>query len=125
MLAYSYQQNVFPLFSELKNKTNEGYQTVSKRALPLTGAIYFAVSIICGLMFGANLESSVLLSIGEARYGANDDKIFWEAYICQVSFMLVIMCHIPFIFFSAKEALLITVDEWKRQSISNALWHKL
>ena len=25
MLAYSYQQNVFPIYSELRNKTNEGY----------------------------------------------------------------------------------------------------
>lgn len=25
MLAYSYQQNVFPIYSELKNKTNEEY----------------------------------------------------------------------------------------------------
>ena len=25
MLAYSYQQNVFPIYQELKNKTNEEY----------------------------------------------------------------------------------------------------
>jgi len=25
MLAYSYQQNVFPIYSELKNKTNDEY----------------------------------------------------------------------------------------------------
>ena len=25
MLAYSYQQNVFPIYSELRDKTNEGY----------------------------------------------------------------------------------------------------
>ena len=25
MLAYSYQQNVFPIYSELRNKTNDGY----------------------------------------------------------------------------------------------------
>lgn len=125
MLAYSYQQNVFPIFSELKNKTNEEYQKISLRALPLTGSIYFAVGILCTLMFGSNLESSVLLNIGQARFKDDPSKSFWEAYICQISFMCVLMCHIPFIFFSGKEALLTVIDEIQRKSISNALWHKL
>ena len=50
---------------------------------------------------------------------------FWEAYIVQISFMIVIACHIPFIFFGGKEALCILIDEIDRKSISNALWHKL
>ena len=48
----------------------------------MTGSIYFAVGILCALMFGKNLESSVLLNIGEARWAGNPDKAFWEAYIC-------------------------------------------
>ena len=122
MLAYSYQQNVFPIFSELRNKTNSEYQAVSKRGLPLTATIYFLVGIICTLMFGEGLESSVLLNVGELRH---DGKAYWEAYISQVSFMLALSCHIPFIFYSGKEAMLIVIDEIQRKSISNALWHKL
>lgn len=51
--------------------------------------------------------------------------MFWEAVIVQISFMVVLTCHIPFIFFSGKEALCICIDELDRKSISSALWHKL
>lgn len=125
MLAYSYQQNVFPIFSELRTKTNAEYQRVSLRGLPITASIYFLVGTICTLMYGDNLESSVLLNIGDARHSNDDTKSFWEGYICQIAFMIVLFCHIPFIFFSGKEAMLIMIDELQRKSISSALWHKL
>ena len=78
-------------------------------------------------MFGKNLKSSVLLNIGEARWASDltESKSFLEAYICQVSFMAVLMCHIPFIFFSGKEAVLSVADELHRKSISNSLRHKM
>lgn len=125
MLAYSYQQNVLPIFTELKTKTLEEYEKVSKRALPLTGSIYFAVGVICSLSFAPHIESSILLNIGDARHKDDPNKGFWEAYICQITFMMVLMCHIPFIYFTGKQAMLTVFDEVMRKSISNALWHKL
>ena len=74
-------------------------------------------------MFGDDLKSSVLLNIGSAK--TDNDSYFWEAIIVQISFMIVLVCHIPFIFFSGKEALCIMIDEIQRKSISSALWHKL
>lgn len=123
LLAYSYQQNVFPIFTELKVKTNEAYDKVAFLGLGLTSIIYLSVSLICLFMFGASLQGSVLLNIGNAHTA--DGGIYWEALIVQISFMIVLVCHVPFIFFSGKEALCIMIDEIQRKSISSALWHKL
>ena len=67
MLSYSYQQNIFAIYSELRNKTNAEYQKISRRGLPFTGLFYLIIAVICCLMFGPNLESSVLLNIGRLR----------------------------------------------------------
>ena len=83
------------------------------------------VGTLCALMFGDTLQSSVLNNIGQAKHNNDPGKSFWEGYICQIAFMIVLMCHVPFVFFSGKEALLILIDEMLRKSISNALWHKL
>jgi hypothetical protein len=61
--------------------------------------------------------------INNVKLGAENK--FFEAYIVQISFMIVIACHIPFIFYSGKEGLCILIDELDRKSISNVLWHKL
>lgn len=88
----------------------------------LTAVIYTTVGLICLFMFGTETESSVLLNVG--TYHPNG-VTFWQAYVTQVSFMIVLMCHIPFIFYAGKEGLLIIIDELDRKSISSAMWHKI
>ena len=77
MLAYSYQQNVFLIYSSLKNKTNEEYEKVSLCGTALTAVIYFSIAIVTIYMFAFGVETQVLLNIGRAR--TPDGKAFVEA----------------------------------------------
>jgi hypothetical protein len=80
-------------------------------------------------MFGDNARkySTVLLCIEhECRLNA-DNKFECPAisFILRAMFLLVLSAHIPFIFFSGKEGLLIIVDECSRRTVSKALDYKI
>jgi len=126
MVAYAYQQNVFPIYSALKDKSIGGYAASSKRAFLFAICAYYIVALLGIFLFGLNIKSSILLNFGDPEYfDPNTGKPYWESTIIQISFMIVLLAHIPFIFFPGKEGLCILVDEYQRQSISNVLWHKL
>lgn len=76
--------------------------------------IYTIVGFLSIFMFGSALHSSVLDNIGEERR-------LWESYLLRSAFLVVIGCHIPFVFFAGKESLLIIIDELDRKSVSRAL----
>jgi amino acid permease len=118
-VAFGYQQNAFPIFESLKNKTIPEYQKGSVIGLTFCVTIYIGVAICGLLLFGDTLQSSVLINFGEIR--TPNGKPEWMSAIIQAAFIILLMCHIPFIFFAGKEALLIMVDELDRASISDQL----
>mmetsp|Transcript_111993 Transcript_111993/g.154659 ORF Transcript_111993/g.154659 Transcript_111993/m.154659 type:complete len:141 (+) Transcript_111993:780-1202(+) len=119
MVAYSYLQNIFPIYDELQHQSPQHYNKIATTALSLTGLLYISVGLVSIYMFGDCLQSSVLINIG-VETPAN-----WESYVVRIAFMIVLACHIPFIFYMGKESTLIIVDEINRKSISSALVLKL
>lgn len=64
----------------------------------------------------------MLNNIGQKYEGG---KVYWEAYLMQAIFLVIMACHIPFVNFAGKESLLIIVDEAHRKSISATISLKL
>lgn len=77
--------------------------------------IYATLSIAAMFLFGKKLGQSILINVG-MKY--EDDKIYWEAYAMQVFFLVILACHIPYLYFSGKESILIIIDEIMRGSTS-------
>ena len=81
----------------------------------------FVMYLTCGLLglffYGSALHDNILDNIGEAEN--------LQSYVLRIVFVLVLGCHIPFIFFQSKEAVLIIVDEYNRKSISKELEGRL
>jgi hypothetical protein len=74
--------------------------------------------VVSVLLFGEQItvmSTNIILNINRENI-VDPDR--WESYILRILFMLVLACHIPFIFFSGKESLLIIIDEIDRKSIS-------
>lgn len=95
---------------------------VNNYGLLLTIIIYIIVVFISIAMFGSNISSVILENIGTSSFIKNGvTHYYWEGYVCNIIFLVLLSCHIPVIFFFGKEGLLIIIDELDRKSISNAL----
>ena len=83
--------------------------------------IYTFLAIVGCLLFGemvTAVNANIILNINREH---DVDPKRWESFILRILFMIVLGCHIPFIFFSGKEGLLIIIDEIDRKSISKTL----
>jgi len=79
------------------------------------------LSVVSVFLFGQQIEvmNANILNNINVEYKIN--PIHWESFVLRILFVIVLACHIPFIFFSGKEAMLIIIDEVDRLSVSKTL----
>lgn len=106
------------MLNSLKSQTNSECIKACDIALGSSSFIYFVIGLLGVFVFGSHLEENVLLNVGNMQGR-------WESYLLRIIFLIVLGCHVPFIFFSGKESVLIIIDEIMRNSISKALKEKI
>lgn len=82
-------------------------------SLGMAFGIYVSFSLISIFKFGGPIFESILDNV--------DEDTDFESYIIRVLFLIVLACHVPYIFFSGKESLCIIVDEIMRGKMTKAL----
>lgn len=86
-------------------------------AMLMTVMIYTTTSLLSVYLFGSSMDTNVLVNV--AAEGVN-----WGSVFVRVAFAIVLACHIPYVFFYGKEAVLIVVDEVINHSTSAELQKK-
>jgi amino acid permease len=71
LVAYGYQSNIYPIYCNLKEKSNKEYMKVNNYGLLLTVLIYIIVVFISIAMFGSNISSVILENIGTLSFVKN------------------------------------------------------
>ena len=74
---------------------------------------YIAVGSIAVLMFGSDITSDLLVNIS-GRPGR-------VSVFIRVAYTFLLLCHLPYYFFSVKEYVLVMIDEISNRSLSNHL----
>ena len=128
IVAFSCQQNLFPIYAELRTQTNHECAKSFGIASVLVGSLYVVLGSISVYMFGSDVHSSILEDVADECSinpitGAHQCP--WESITLRMMFLIVVGCHVPFIFFSGKEGMLISIDEIDRRSVSKALETKI
>ena len=118
IVAYSYQTSVFPVYNALSSPTPAVFAKVQTLGLATTLVVYLVVAGLGLMCFGTSIKPSVLLNYGDLTdlFG----QPLFVTYVIQVSFIVVLICHIPFIFYAGKEGALMITTEKLHRTVSNA-----
>ena len=71
------------------------------------------------MTFGSHIGDNMMHSI------SNEGTHVITAHLMMFTFLIVLVCHMPYINFVGKESILILIDEYDRQSTSKMLQEKL
>jgi len=107
-----FQTNLIPTVNNMQIRTTENGLKAAGLSLIFVFLIYTGLSILAIYMYGSSIQSDIMKNVGSSN---------WAGVTISISFLIVLICHVPFVYFACKEAALIIVDELDRKAISQAL----
>lgn len=114
LCAYNFSFVEFPLYHALGPDRSK---TKMLKAIGLgmveTCIIYLTCGIIAVYLFGSSISSDIMTNINE--------ETSFVSYLIRISFMVLLACHIPYVFFLGKEGACVVVDEIMTGSMSKSL----
>jgi amino acid permease len=116
--AYCYQLVLFSTYASLKEKTTEYAMKATKSTILMVFCIYHAIVFPMVYVFGSKLNINFFVNL-------KGNSATWETYILRFDYLILIICHIPYIFYPAKECFLVMIDEVHRRSVSKSLALKM
>ena len=109
--AYTFVQNLFPIFSNLKVKTNKNCQKSVDISIGFSALTYTFLSICSVFLFGEQItevKANLLLNVNREY---KIDSTHWESFLLRFLFLIVLAASVPFIFSTGKDGVLIIINE--------------
>lgn len=117
VFAYATQFIVFPSYVELERRSTERFSQVSFISVVILNVAYLATAVCGVLLFGAATTPDLLENI--ATKAGN------ISLVIRLTYIVVLLFHIPYVFFAVKEYTLVMYDEVQNRSLSTHLEEKL
>ena len=94
---------VFPAYTELDNRSNSRFAWSSAISIVIYTVALISTGIVSVLLFGKELKPDLLDNVATRKSGVS---IFLRCVYC-----LILLFHLPYIFFTVKEYTLVMYDE--------------
>lgn len=117
VFAYSTQFIVFPSYAELEKRSTERFSYVSLISVGILNTAYLATAVCGVLLFGSATSPDLLENIAT--------KTGSISLVIRLTYIVVLLFHIPYVFFATKEYTLVMYDEVLNRSLSTHLEEKL
>mmetsp|Transcript_26279 Transcript_26279/g.18634 ORF Transcript_26279/g.18634 Transcript_26279/m.18634 type:complete len:127 (+) Transcript_26279:220-600(+) len=117
IVALHYVLNLFPVYSQMSPKTNHNAKNAIIIAITICTLIYVVLGFVGLSIFGSSVTSNILTDLADTNNTA-------LSYTLRILFLLVVVFHMPFLYYCGKESFLIIFDELHRKSLTKVLEFK-
>ena len=114
--AYSYQFMIFPAYVELEDASTFRFEQASAISIIIYTVTLVSTGIVSVLLFGGELKPDLLDNVATRKNGVS---IFLRVIYC-----IILLFHLPYIFFTLKEYTMVMYDEYKFKHMSEHLKNK-